>query len=79
MILTIALGIILAFFIMGLLEEIPVRTWYWIWGGVIVILLYGYWDTFWADIWVFALTLGLCGLVYLLAILLEKTFKKRKK
>ena len=79
MILTIVIGIILAFFIMGLLEEVPLRAWYWIWGGVIALLLYNYWHTFWSDVWVFVLTLGLCGLVYLLAKLLEKAFKKRKK
>lgn len=38
MVLEIALGIILAFFIMGLLEDIPSEFWAWLLGGIILII-----------------------------------------
>lgn len=83
MIIAITVGIILAVFILGLLEEISQRTWYWIGGGVIVWLIYAFWHDFWPDIGAFVLgLLGMCILLYLVRLLaswLEKTFGKHKK
>lgn len=53
--LTIAGGIILAFFILGLLEDIPETVWYWVFGGLVVWAIYEFWPTFWSDIFTFIL------------------------
>lgn len=65
--LTISAGIILAFFIIGLLEDIPDRTWYWVWGGLIILGIYTFWHTFWSDIYTFILVIAGISIVCLAA------------
>lgn len=85
MIIQIAAGILLAVFILGLIQELPDAFWYWFWGAAVVFLLYWFWpSTFFADMFDSLLAgLVFVGLIMLVSapfIYLERRGKgKRKK